>query len=433
MEMVKKYIKILVAIIGFVGFLSGCENLTEDYNQKQYENPVKIAVIGDISVLRQSVENIFFGAHLAAEEINQKGGLEINGEKREIELIFKNSAGNPETGVAIIQELKNQGVDIVIGPTFSSVAVEMAEACIEYNMLMMSYSATTPELTFLNDNNLIWRTCPSDYTFGTISASYCYDSLELNKAAILYRDDRFGSGLSNIIIENFTELGETITANVNFPVDEINLSEYNFDYQMNTLFNQNIDLLYIVAFNSEISVLTNKIYNNAKYQSLAVKPLVFVNDGILAEEIKTNGNPELLDDILGITSTNEGNPNYALYKNNYQSRFGFLPATYSEHAYDAVYCMAYAMQKGNTTNPLQIKQYLREISGEDYYEPIDEVIKINVNEFDIGKNILLKGKPINYEGATGPINFDMNGDPVPKIVIWGFENKEYVELSYYGK
>lgn len=432
MKMVRKY-KATFIILLFLVITISCDNLKEDYNRPEYENPIKIAVVGDVSVLREQVENMFYGAQLAREEINHKGGLEINGEKREIELIFKNSAGNPEKGVEIVQELKNQGIDIVIGPTFSSVAVEMAEACIGYNMLMMSYSATTPELTLLNDNNLIWRTCPSDYTFGTISAGYCYDSLELKKAAILYRNDRFGSGLSNIISETFTELGGTITANVNFPGDKTNLSAYNFDYEMSTIFSQDIDVLYIVAFNSEISVLTNKIYNNAKYQSLNVKPLIFVNDGILAEEIITNGNPELLDDILGITSTNEGNPNYATYKNNYQTRFGFPPATYSEQAYDAVYCIAYAMQRGNTTNPLIIKQYLQEISGEEYYEQTDEVIKINVNEFDVGKNILLKGKPINYEGATGPINFDQNGDPIPKIVIWGFENKSYVEITYYGK
>ncbi|MGM0407814.1 MAG: ABC transporter substrate-binding protein [Bacteroidota bacterium] len=420
-------------ILLFLVIVVSCDNLKEDYNRPEYENPIKIAVVGDVSVMREQIENMFYGAQLASEEINEKGGLEINGEKREIELIYKNSGADPEKGVEIIEELKNQGIDIVIGPTFSSVAIEMAEACVRYNMLMMSYAATTPELTLLNDNDLIWRTCPSDYTFGTISAGYCYDSLELRKAAILYRDDRFGSGLSNIISETFTDLGGTITANVNFSIDEINLSTYDFEYEMSTVFKQEIDVLYIVAFNPEISILTNKIYNNSTYQSLAVKPRIFVNDGVLAEEILTNGNPELLDDILGITSTNEGNPNYARYKNNYQTRFGFSPATYSEHAYDAVYCVAYAMQRGNTTNPLNIKQYLREISGQEYYEQTNEVIKINVNEFDIGKNILLKGKPVNYEGATGPINFDQNGDPIPKIVIWGFENRNYIELTYYGK
>ncbi|MFW5721272.1 MAG: ABC transporter substrate-binding protein, partial [Bacteroidota bacterium] len=260
--MVNKYKRILVVIIGFVSLISGCENLTEDYNQKQYENPVKIAVVGDVSVLREQVENMFFGAQLAMEEINQNGGLEINGEKREIELIFKNSGGNPEQGVDVVYELFEQNIDLVIGPTFSSVAVEMAEVCINNNMLMMSYSATSPEISMLNDNDLIWRTCPSDYTFGTISAEYCIDSLQLRNAAILYRDDRFGIGLSNIILGMFNELGGNIKANVSFPGDEIDLSTYDFKNEMNTVFNREIDVLYIVAFNSEIAVLTNRIFNN---------------------------------------------------------------------------------------------------------------------------------------------------------------------------
>ncbi|MEE4198631.1 MAG: ABC transporter substrate-binding protein [Bacteroidales bacterium] len=433
MNMVNKY-KILIFCIGFLLTIPpGCEKLTEDYNQKQYENPVKIAVVGDVSVLREQVENMFFGAQLAMEEINQKGGLEIDGEKREIQLIFKNSGGNPDQGTEIVYELYEENIDLIIGPTFSSVAVEMAEACVNNNMLMISYSATTPELTMLEDKDLVWRTCPSDHTFGTLSAQYCVDSLQLKNAAILYRDDRFGTGLAQILEEMFTEFGGSVLASVSFPGDEINLSSYDFSYEMNTVFRNEIDVLFIVAFNSEIAVLTNRIYNNSSYQSLNKKPFIFVNDGILPEEILTNGSPELLDDILGISSTNEGNPNYALYKENYISRFGFLPATYSEHAYDAVYCLAYAMQRGNTTNPLQIKEYLREISGEDYYNPVNDVLKINVNEFDIGKNILLKGNAIDYEGATGPINFDINGDPVPKIIIWGFENEQYVELSYYEK
>ncbi|MDK2977410.1 MAG: branched-chain amino acid transport system substrate-binding protein [Bacteroidales bacterium] len=431
MSKLKRY-KIFVFIIGFVVFMSSCEKLTEDFNKKQYKNPVKIAVVGDVSMLREQVENMFFGAQLAMEEINQKGGLVINGEKREIELIFKNSGGNPELGVDLIYELYEQNINLIIGPTFSSVAVEMAEECVKNNMLMMSYAATTPEITLLDDNDLIWRTCPSDYTFGTISAEYCVDTLQLNNAAILFRNDRFGTGLSTIIKDMFTELGGNVKANVSFP-NEVNLNTYDFEYEMSTIFNSEIDVLFIVAFNSEIAVLTHRIFNNSKYQSLNKKPYIFVNDGILPEEILTNGNPELIDDILGISSTNEGNPNYALYKNNYKSRFGFLPATYSEHAYDAVYCLAYAMLKGNTTNPLQIKQYLREISGVDDYDPNNDVIKINVNEFDVGKNILLKGRSINYEGASGPINFDINGDPFPKIVIWSFENNQYIELTHFEK
>jgi len=427
--------KIAAFVSLFFLFATGCEKLNEDYNLPEYNNPLKIGVVGDVSVLREQVENMFFGALLASEEINHFGGVEINNESFEIELIFKNSAGSAEEGVNVTSELISEGVDLIIGPTFSSVAIEMAELCIHNDVLMMTYSATTPELTLLNDKDLIWRTCPSDYTFGTISAQYCYDSLQYRTAAIFYRDDRFGIGLSEIIETNFEELGGYISNSVSFPGDIIDLTTYDLSYELNTLLSEEVDLIYIIAFPSEISILTNKIYNNDLYQALENKPAVFLNDGINAEELIKNGNPEFINTVIGITSTNEGNPNYNIYKTNYKNRFGFSPATYSEHAYDAVYCMAYAMLRANSSDPYNIIQYLREISGIGGYGndlPSDKII-INVNEFNHGKNIISKGGTIDYEGASGPISFDYFGDPIPKIVIWGIEDNEFVEISYYGK
>lgn len=429
----RNYLYITLIFLLFV-FTTGCENLEEDFNSPQYENSIKIGVVGDVSVLREQVENMFFGAKLASEEINQNGGVEINNEAFDIELIYKNSGGSPEEGVKVTNELINSGVDLIVGPTFSSVAIEMAEDCIENNALMMTYSATTPELTFLNDNDLIWRTCPSDNTFGNISAQYAYDSLECRTAAIFYRDDRFGVGLSQIIKNQFIEKGGRITNNVSFPGDIVDLATYNFNYELNTLLDKEVDVIFIVAFTSEIAVLSNEIFNNELYQKFEAKPRIFLNDGIIAEELIVNGNPELLKTVVGITSTNEGNPNYTKFKENFIARYGFGPATYSEHAYDAVYCIAYGMLRANSKEPRRITNYLREISGMEQFEGnTSEQIVINVNEFQFAKNYIQKGQTINYEGASGPINFDYYGDPTPKIVIWGIENNEFVELSYYGK
>ena len=425
-------IYIIIISLLFV-FSIGCENLEEDFNTPQYKNSIKIGVVGDVSVLREQVENMFFGAKLASEEINQNGGVEINNENFEIELVFKNSGGSPEEGVEVTNDLINSGVDLIVGPTFSSVAIEMAEVCIENNALMMTYSATTPELTFLADSDLIWRTCPSDNTFGHISAQYAYDSLACKSAAIFYRDDRFGRGLSEIIKNQFIELGGYISNYVSFPGDIVDLATYNFSYELSTLLDEEVDVIFIVAFNSEIAVLSNEIYNNELYQNFQNKPRIFLNDGIIAEELIVNGNPELLETVVGITSTNEGTSNYTKFKENFTNRFGFGPATYSEHAYDAIYCIAYGMLRANSKKPEDIASYLREISGiEQEGTPLEQII-INVNEFQVAKNIIEKGQIINYEGASGPINFDRNGDPTPKIVIWGIENNEFVELSHYGK
>ncbi|MDA3953499.1 MAG: ABC transporter substrate-binding protein [Bacteroidales bacterium] len=427
--------KLLTCAFLIFVFFTGCEKLQEEYNTPEYNNPMKIGVVGDVSVLREQVENIFFGVQLASEEINNYGGLEINNQNREIELIYKNSAGNPEEGIKVTNELINDGVDIIIGPTFSSVAIEMAELCIQKDVLMMTYSATSPELSLLNDNDLIWRTCPSDYTFGTFSAHYIYNTLQHRRAAILYRHDTFGTGLSDIVKNTFEELGGNVLNNVSFPGDIVDIDSYDFSFELNTLLDKEIDVIYIIAFNSEIAKITNEIYNNDLYQDLTIKPNIVLSDGIIPEELIINGNPELLETVIGITSTNEGNPNYSTYKTNYINRFGFSPATYSEHAYDALYCISYAIQKANSNNPADITSVLREISGiEDANDILSsEQVVINVNEFDIGKNIINKGESINYEGASGQINFDNNGDPLPQFVIWGIEDNEFVEISYYGK
>jgi len=152
----KKHKVIIILISLFLLSEFSCENFEEDYNMTHYKNPIKIGVVGDVSVLREQVENMFFGAKLAGEEINNHGGLIIKGNESEIELIFKNSAGDPAEGIIVTNELIYEGVNIIIGPTFSSVAIEMAELCIKNNVLMMTYSATTPELSLLEDNDLIF-------------------------------------------------------------------------------------------------------------------------------------------------------------------------------------------------------------------------------------------------------------------------------------
>lgn len=431
----KRNYKLYFFISLHIVFTAGCEDLAEEHNTPELENPIKIGVVGDVSVLREQVENIFFGVQLASEEINNFDGIEINGQNHDIELIYENSAGSAQKGIDIVNNFVNDGINIIIGPSFSSVAVDMAEMCIQNDVLMMTYSATWPSLSLLDDNDLIWRTCPSDYIFGNIAAQYSYDSLEHRKAAILYRNDRFGKSLSNIIQNKFEMFGGEIKSLVPYPDNIVEIDSYDFSYELNTLFNEDIDVVFIISFNSEIAKITNEIYNNVLYQDFNVKPNIILSDGIIPEELIKNSNPKLLETVIGITSTNTENPNYCVYKTNYTNRFGFAPATYSEHAYDALYCISYAMQKANSLDPNEIKTFLREVSGIEVLNEettVDQIV-INANEFDIGKNMIKKGESINYEGASGKINFDVNGDPITKFVIWGIENNEFVELSYYGK
>ena len=420
--------KILIFISLIFILTIGCEKLNEDYNSPKYINPIKIGVVGDVAREREVVENIFFAVKMAANEINSNGGLTINGVKREIELVFKNSGGNPDVGENVINELINENINIIIGPTTSAVAVGMADLCIENNILMITYSSTIPELSDLDDQDFIWRTCPSDAFSGIKMAEYSLDSLKFTNGAILYRDDKFGQAMAEVIKNTFESSGGIILATSSYPVEGIDLNRYNFSAELNNIMEQKPQIIFLPVFEQEIGKITQDFWSSSLYQNYEVKPKIFLTEGGFLQELLTNGQPEILETIFGISSSITTTPNYITYKDNYLLSYNFGPISYSEHAYDALYCVAYAMLKTQSENPDDIKQNLRLVTGG--LGSSSEAININVNEFDKASTLLLSNVDIDYDGASGQIKFDQNGDPKSKFVVWGIRDGEYTEILY---
>lgn len=417
----------LISILIF----TACDNLKEDFNIKSYKNPIKIAVVGDVTIGREVAENVFFAVKMAADEINSNGGLTINGVEREIELVFKNSGGTPKIGETVINELINENIDIIIGPTVSAVAVDMANLCIENNILMMTYSATVPELSYLNDRNLIWRTCPSDAFSGIVMANYAFDSLDINNGAILYREDKFGLAMKEVIAEKFILSGGGILATASYPTEEVELNLYDYSTQINHLLKSEPQIIFTIVFELEIGKITQDFWASSLYQNYELKPKIFLTEGGFPQELIANGQPNVVETILGISSSITTSSNYITFKNNYFQKFDFEPVTYAEHAYDALYSIVYAILKAQSVLPDDIKQNLRPVTGGT--DSGSESVIINVNEYEKAKVFLLSDIDINYEGASGAINFDENGDPESKFVIWGIRDGEYTEISYFEK
>jgi len=425
--MKKRIIHILLFLFLGLIILYGCDMLQEDFNEIDYKNPIKIGVVGDLTTGREVVENVFFAVKLAADEINKTGGLSIDGVEREIQLIFKNSGGNSEKGLEVVRELMDEQVEIIIGPTNSEVAVGMAAKCIEKNILLMTYSASAPSLSYLNDKDLIWRTCPSDAFSGYVMAFYANEYLDIEKAAILYRDDKFGQGMKDVIKDKFELYDAEIVATEGFPTEGTDVYRYDFGPHIERLLANEPQIIFTVIFEPEVGKITRDLWSSALYKQYEEKPYIFLTEGGFLKELEANGQPEVIETILGISSSITNTPNYLSFKEAYFGKYGFNPVTYAEHGYDALYSIAYAMQRSESVDPLIIKQNLRLVTGGSGSNP--EAVKVNVNEFARAKILLLSEVNINYEGASGAISFDQNGDPKSKFVIWKIEDGEYKEIT----
>src|SRR5690606_16862868 len=114
-----------------------------------------------------SGENIFGGNltrrgyDLWAEMANQKGGVEVGGEKLKVEMSYGDDQSNPATGADAAERLiVQEKVHALFGPYTSGSTIAVQPICQKYKVAMVSGSAESPN---------VWKAKP-EYNFGMIPA-----------------------------------------------------------------------------------------------------------------------------------------------------------------------------------------------------------------------------------------------------------------------
>jgi branched-chain amino acid transport system substrate-binding protein len=151
--------------------------------------------------MKQAVE-------LAAEEINASGG--INGHR--LELVSRDDYADPDSAVFVASDLYDSGVSAVVGHLFSGMTLAAAPV---YNggsdpVVAISPSSSSPEVT--TAGNYTFRICPSDLAHGTALAHWVRDRLHLTHGAVLYLNDEYGRGIRQTFVSEYTQLGGDLQA-----------------------------------------------------------------------------------------------------------------------------------------------------------------------------------------------------------------------------
>jgi branched-chain amino acid transport system substrate-binding protein len=167
---------------------------------------VRIGVAGSFSdpiglPMRQAAE-------LAAAEINAAGG--ING--KPLELVARDDYADPDSAVFVAGDLYNSGVSAVVGHLFSGMTLAAAPV---YNggddpVVAISPSSSSPEVTGAGEYT--FRICPSDLAHGTVLAHWVRDRLHLTHGAVLYLNDDYGRGIRQTFVAEYTRLGGNLQA-----------------------------------------------------------------------------------------------------------------------------------------------------------------------------------------------------------------------------
>lgn len=146
---------------------------------------------------------MLLAARLAVEEVNADGGVR----GRPLELIERDDYADADSAVRIAAELRGSNAVAVVGHLFSGPSLAAAPV---YNggdrpIVELSPSSSAPQLT--DAGPWSFRMCPSDLAHGSALARWAADRLQLTDGAIMYLNDEYGRGIRQAFAQRFVERG----------------------------------------------------------------------------------------------------------------------------------------------------------------------------------------------------------------------------------
>jgi ABC-type branched-subunit amino acid transport system substrate-binding protein len=369
-------------------------------------------------------------AKLAVEEINNGGGIY----GRTLELLIEDSENYNPVAVQKANKLINNGVVAIIGPNTSAGLKFIADSVTtKKGRVIISPSATSPVISNLqsDSNNTVWRTCPSDEYQVQIAVRYIKNELKKASVGIIFIDDVYGKNFAESLNKRLAIYKIKVNAVIPYPADAIDNLQYDFKEYIQKVLKGNPEILYIISA-SEAGKLISDLASYIESKKLT-KPILMGCDGNFDPRVIKNTNLTFAEGMVGTApGISSDDTNYKLFEDNFNKKYNKeLQSIWAANIYDAVYLASYAMLRAGEKKILGAgNSELSKIISENLVDVAQNGTSLGVNDFMRGSELLRSGGQIDYQGASGDIVFDKNGDVTSgTYFIWKIENGKFVQLK----
>jgi branched-chain amino acid transport system substrate-binding protein len=336
------------------------------------------------------------GVALAAKEINE-ADLGIT-----VEVTYGDS-GDPDNKAyaTTVPNLLSEGVNAIIGAAASGVSKLVIDQITGAGVIQFSPANTSPDFTTWDDNNLYWRTAPSDLLQGEVLGNLIAED-GASTLGMIVLNDAYGTGLEKVTGETFENAGGTVVAS-----EFYNAGDTNFSAQISTVLAQDPDAIALITFDEVFTILPAlkaEGYDMSKVYLVDGNTKQFGTDlpaDTLTGAKGTIPGPSLEDDFqqrLNDAWMNEMNGTEEL--NDF---------AYAAESYDAVILLALAALAAGSVDGADIASKLQEVSG-------GTGDGEKATDFASAAQIILDGGTVDYDGYSGGVKFDDAGDPTDATI-----------------
>ena len=343
-------------------------------------------ITGGAAIYGNAVKN---GIQIAVDEINEAGG--ING--YQIDYNFQDDEHDAEKAVNAYNNLKDWGMQVLIGTTTSAPCIAVVEKTHADNMFQITPSGTAVECVQYDN---AYRMCFSDPTQGTESAKYIGENGMAQKVAVIYdSSDVYSTGIYEAFAAEAANQPFEIVSVEAFTAD----AKTDFSVQVQKSKDAGADLLFMPFYYTEASLVL------AECNKQGYEPTFFGcdgMDGILGVENFDTALAEGLTFLAPFVAKSE-DEQVQSFVSKYEAAYSETPNQFAADAYDCVYVVKAAIEAAGATPDMNVS---------DLCDAMKEAMT-----------------SVSYSGITGKdITWGEDGEPNKAPLVVKVVDGEYTEL-----
>ncbi len=356
-------------------------------------NTIKVGLNIELTGDKPKVgEQSKYAAEMFVEEFNAAGGLDLGGKKYTIQLVIEDNNATGDGAVAAANKLITQdNVLMLIGPNPSNAAVPAGEVANNLKTPMISPWSTNPNTTL--NRPYVFRAPFLDPFQGPVVANFATNQFNATKACVLFD---VASDYPKGLADNFKTAWEGLHgAGSVVAFESFTTGDQDFSAQLTKIKAADCEILFTPQYYQEVPLIVSQ----AKDLGITI-PIVGSDSW---------GDPQLVElcgaDCEGyffsthyVASGATGATKDFIDK--YNAKYGYIPGDVAALTWDSMLLTVQALKNcGKLTGNLQqdrdcIRQGMANIK--------------------------------DFEGITGKMTFDEQGDPIKCAVIVQIQNGEFI-------
>lgn len=325
---------------------------------------------------------------LAAKDVAAAGGAA----GADIEYTGGDEAGDTAAAGQAVDRILSEGVTSIIGAGSSSISLSVIDRITGSGVVQCSGMNTSPALTGYPDNDLYFRTVPSDVLQGGVIAERIAKDGG-SSVAIIARSDSYATGLADATVEALETNGLSLATRVDYDPAATNL-----DAEVRNVMASAPDSIVILSFDEGATILQGLIQGGygpgdvGLYGTDAL-PIASLSDAV------DGSNPAALE---GMTFTQASSGEGSDFTKRLLGEDPSLSTTaFTPYFYDCAILIALAAEQSGSTASEDIASEIVGLTNGD----------TECSTFADCKDLIADGESIAYVGAAGPLNFDEAGEP----------------------